>query len=247
MNSCFSPERAVRAENPATSRVPIRPACPTCAWSKNRLPKPRHKPIGESIRGVKAEGQEIPQRDHEEMAEDIPRLWAMCCAWFAVGEGLSCHQDVRADRRFRRLRIIGGFAECASSKYLIVPSGPVAELVDAPDLKSVDPKGSCLFESDRGHHQFKDLTSPKLAPYIGTHSLCLSIVSDSLPPRSTWVPQPRIIRTGRVHCDNRRTSRLEKGVFGASSARRNLCAIRQCAAAGSPSAATARKVVGGRA
>jgi hypothetical protein len=28
----------------------------------------------------------------------------------------------------------------------------VAELVDAPDLKSVVPKGTCLFDSDRGHH-----------------------------------------------------------------------------------------------
>ena len=30
--------------------------------------------------------------------------------------------------------------------------GPVAELVDAPDLKSVVPKGTCWFKSNRGHH-----------------------------------------------------------------------------------------------
>jgi hypothetical protein len=30
----------------------------------------------------------------------------------------------------------------------------VAELVDAPDLKSVVPKGTYLFDSDRGHHKF---------------------------------------------------------------------------------------------
>ena len=34
----------------------------------------------------------------------------------------------------------------------VAPFGPVAELVDAPDLKSVVPKGTCLFDSDRGHH-----------------------------------------------------------------------------------------------
>jgi hypothetical protein len=29
--------------------------------------------------------------------------------------------------------------------------GPVAELADAADLKSVDPKGSCGFDPHRGH------------------------------------------------------------------------------------------------
>ena len=33
-----------------------------------------------------------------------------------------------------------------------MPFGPVAELVDAPDLKSVVPKGTCWFKSSRGHH-----------------------------------------------------------------------------------------------
>lgn len=30
---------------------------------------------------------------------------------------------------------------------------PVAELVDASDLKSLDPRGSCRFESGRGHQR----------------------------------------------------------------------------------------------
>ena len=44
------------------------------------------------------------------------------------------------------------FALRPGPKYLMVTEGPVAELVDAPDLKSVVPKGTCPFESDRGHH-----------------------------------------------------------------------------------------------
>src|ERR1044071_2709146 len=45
-----------------------------------------------------------------------------------------------------------GLQNGAALKYLVGPSGPVAELVDAPDLKSVVPKGTCWFKSSRGHH-----------------------------------------------------------------------------------------------
>ncbi len=43
----------------------------------------------------------------------------------------------------------------AGPKYLIALQGPVAELVDAPDLKSVVPKGTCPFDSGRGHHSLR--------------------------------------------------------------------------------------------
>ena len=49
------------------------------------------------------------------------------------------------------------FALGDSSQVFDLLSGPVAELVDAPDLKSVVPKGTCPFESDRGHHAFHAL------------------------------------------------------------------------------------------
>ena len=38
-----------------------------------------------------------------------------------------------------------------STLTMVAPVAPVAELVDASDLKSLDPKGSCRFESGRGH------------------------------------------------------------------------------------------------
>ena len=43
-----------------------------------------------------------------------------------------------------------------STLTMVAPQAPVAELVDASDLKSLDPKGSCRFESGRGH-QSRDL------------------------------------------------------------------------------------------
>ena len=36
---------------------------------------------------------------------------------------------------------------------------PVAELVDASDLKSLDPKGSCRFEFGRGHQRYQKLVN----------------------------------------------------------------------------------------
>ena len=43
------------------------------------------------------------------------------------------------------------------ARITVFPRARVVELVDTRDLKSLDPKGSCRFESGLGHHDFSSL------------------------------------------------------------------------------------------